>query len=215
MVSTNHPLLRVGITFACTFPPPLDCPHLLLHLQDSSEHVVGDHAPPPPSNIAAPDRTTASTVSWRHGEPTTHPPCPASHPWHASAFFILLAVARPLVSPHRPCHHGHAVHGDRALGAHDVPRSRDASTVFGRGRSAPAILAFELATWCGLPARGSCGHGPFAAQHYSSVYPNSELVFQFEIPGNPFKILKFVENCLNIRKIKLHFFRILLSRSMH
>jgi hypothetical protein len=108
MVSTNHPLLRVGITFACTFPPPLDCPHLLLHLQDSSEDVVGDHAPPPPSNIAAPDRTTASTVSWRHGEPTTHPPCPASHPWHTSAFFILLAIARPLVSPHRPCHHGRA-----------------------------------------------------------------------------------------------------------
>jgi hypothetical protein len=55
-------------------------PHLLLHLQDSSDHATGDHVPPPSSNATTPNRNTASTVPHRYSEPTPPPPCPTGHP---------------------------------------------------------------------------------------------------------------------------------------
>jgi hypothetical protein len=52
-------------------------PHLLLHPQDLSELTASDHAPPPPSNASASDRTTTSTLLCHSGELHRLPPCPA------------------------------------------------------------------------------------------------------------------------------------------
>jgi hypothetical protein len=51
-------------------------PHLLPHPQESTELAAGDHAPPPPTNVPAPGRTTASTVLRHSGELHCLPPCP-------------------------------------------------------------------------------------------------------------------------------------------
>jgi hypothetical protein len=53
-----------------------------------------------------------------------------------------------------------------------------------------------------------------AAHYYSSVFPFSRILFHFKISRNLFKVPKFIENRIKLRKYKTNFLVVLLSRSL-
>jgi hypothetical protein len=89
-------------------------PHLLLHPQDLSELTASDHAPPPPSNASASDRTTTSTLLCHSGELHRLPPCPAGRSCPINALPRCRSPPHQLSCRRWSGHRASLVRGDRS-----------------------------------------------------------------------------------------------------